>query len=77
MLAQKQKIAKKVIRRNKRLWEKERIHTIENNRDSNTKIFCERANEVNHGFKTRPTLMKKNDRSLLTENKEIASEFQF
>jgi len=76
LLAQKQRIAKKVIRRNKRLWEKERIHAIENNRNSNTKIFFEKANEVKHGFKTRPTVMKKNDGFLLTESKEIACEFK-
>lgn len=41
---QKQRIAIKVIRRNKRLWEKEHIHTIENNRNNNTNIFFKKAN---------------------------------
>ncbi|KAL4083606.1 hypothetical protein QTP88_028922 [Uroleucon formosanum] len=76
LLAQKQRDAKKVIRRNKRLWEKERIHTIENNRNNNSRIFFEKANEVKRGYQTRPTAMKKHDGSLLTESKEIACEFK-
>jgi len=76
LLAQKQKDAKKVIRRNKRLWEKERIHTIENNRNNNSRIFFEKVNEVKRGYQTRPTAMKKHDGSLLTESKEIACEFK-
>jgi hypothetical protein len=63
-LAQKHRNAKKVIRRNKRQWAKERIHTIKNNRNNNLKIFFEKANEVKYGFKARPTVMKKNDRTL-------------
>jgi len=70
------RITKKVIRRNKRLWEKERIHTIGNNRNNNSKIFFEKVNEVKHGFKTKPTVMKKKDRTLQTESKEIVCEFK-
>jgi len=44
---------------NKRLWEEERIHAIENNRNNNTKIFFEKANEVKQVFNTTPTIMKK------------------
>ncbi|XP_050426612.1 craniofacial development protein 2-like [Adelges cooleyi] len=39
LLALIQRDAKKVIRLNKRLWEKKRIQTIENDRNSHSKIF--------------------------------------
>ncbi|KAL5239233.1 hypothetical protein ACI65C_006643 [Semiaphis heraclei] len=61
LLAQKQRDAKKkTIRRNKRLWEKERIHTIENNSSNNPKIFFEKANEIKHGYQIRPTVCELN-----------------
>jgi len=76
LLAQKQRNAKKAIRRNKRSWEKERIHIKENKRNNNSKIFFEKANEIKHGYQIRPTVIKKHDGSLLMESKEIAREFK-
>ncbi|KAE9522623.1 hypothetical protein AGLY_016986 [Aphis glycines] len=76
LLALKQREVKKVIRSNKRLWEKERIQNIENNRNSHSKIFFRKANEVRHGYKPRPNVLRKSDGTLLTGNKEIACEFK-
>ncbi|VVC35179.1 Hypothetical protein CINCED_3A016756 [Cinara cedri] len=76
LLALKKREVKKVIRVNKRLWEKERIQTIKNNKNRHSKIFFEKANEVRHGYKSRPTVMRKSDGTLLTGNKEIACEFK-
>jgi len=76
LLALKQREVKKMIRVNKRLWEKERLQTIKNSRNSNSKIFFGKANEVRHGYKSRPTVMRKSDRTLLTGNKEIPCKFK-
>jgi hypothetical protein len=76
LLALTQREVKKVIRLNKRLWEKERIQNIENNRNSYPKIFFGKANEVRHGYKPKPTIMRKSDGTLQTGNKEIACEFK-
>lgn len=51
-------------------------HTIENNRNNNSKIFFEKANDIKHRYKIRPTVMKKHNGSLLTESKEIVREFK-
>lgn len=67
---------KKVIRSNKRLRGKERIQTIKNNRDNNSKIFFKKVNEVKHGYKARQTVMKRSNGTLLTQNKVIACEFK-
>jgi site-specific DNA-adenine methylase len=40
-----QREVKKVIRLNKRLWEKERIQNIESNKNSHSKFFFGKANE--------------------------------
>lgn len=50
LLAKKQRDAKKVIRRNKRLWEKERLHTIENNRN-NKEYFSKKQMKLNVDIK--------------------------
>jgi len=76
LLALKQREVKKVIRSNKRLWEKERIQNIENNRNSHSKIFFIKANEVRHGYKPIPNVMRKSNGTLLTGNKEIACKFK-
>ncbi|KAL4113249.1 hypothetical protein QTP88_016908 [Uroleucon formosanum] len=76
LLALKQREVKKVIRSNKRLWEKERIQNMENNRNSHSKIYFRKANEGRHGYKPRPNVMRKSDGTLLTGNKEITCEFK-
>lgn len=50
---------------------KNRIHIIENNRNNNSKLFFEKANDVKHGYNTRLTIMKRCDGILLTENNKI------
>lgn len=75
-MALKQREIKKVIRSNTRLWEKERIQNIENNRNSHSKIFFRKANEVRHGYKPRPNVLRKSDGTLLTGKKEIACKFK-
>jgi len=81
LLALKHREVNKVIRLNKRLWEKEHIQTIENNRNGHSKIFFGKANEVRHGYKSRPTVMRKSDGTRRvpvrrTGKKEIACEFK-
>ncbi|VVC38392.1 Hypothetical protein CINCED_3A023667 [Cinara cedri] len=44
-LALKQRKAKQVVRKNKRIWEKARIKTIGNSYKNNTKLFFEKANK--------------------------------
>ncbi|KAL4148913.1 hypothetical protein QTP88_003052 [Uroleucon formosanum] len=44
-LAIRQREAKRIIKMNKRLWEKGKVKEIEDNRKSNTRIFFEKANE--------------------------------
>ena len=61
LLALKQREVKKVIRSSKRIWEKERIQNIENNRNSHSKIFFRKANEVRHGYKPRTNVMRKSE----------------
>lgn len=50
MLAIRQREAKRIIRINKRLWEKEKVMDI--------KIFFEKANEVRKSFKDRHTMIR-------------------
>lgn len=75
-LALKQKRAKQIIRKNKRMWENTRIETIENSYKSNTKLFSEKANEVKNGFKPRSTIMKDDQGTLITDKEEVTREFK-
>lgn len=71
LLLKWQRNPNKVIKRNKSLWEK-LIYTIENHRNNNNpKIFFKKANKIKDEFKTKPTAMKKSNRTLLTKCKEI------
>ncbi|XP_050430865.1 craniofacial development protein 2-like [Adelges cooleyi] len=76
MLAYRQREAKRIIRTNKRLWEKEKVKDIEKNRKNNTRIFFEKANEVRRSFKPRHTIIRMEDGTLLTENGKIAKAFK-
>ncbi|KAL4148926.1 hypothetical protein QTP88_003064 [Uroleucon formosanum] len=74
-LAIRQREAKRIIKMNKRLWEKGKVKEIEDNRKSNTRIFFEKANEV-RSFKPRHTMIRMKDGTLLTENDKIAKAFK-
>lgn len=57
-LALKQrKAAKQIIRKNKRIWEKTKIESIENSYKNNTKLFFGKSNEVKNGIKPILTIM--------------------
>jgi hypothetical protein len=75
-LALKQRKAKQIIRKNKRMWKKARIETIENSYKNNTKLFFEKANEVKNGFKPRSTIMKDDEGTLITDKEEVTKEFK-
>lgn len=72
----KQRKAKQIIRKNKRMWEKARIETIENSSKNNTKLFFGKANEIKNEFKPRSTIMKDDEGNLITVNKEVTKEFK-
>ncbi|KAL4141595.1 hypothetical protein QTP88_004211 [Uroleucon formosanum] len=76
MVERDDKRAKQIIRKNKRMWEKTRIETIENSYKSNTKLFFEKANEVKNGFKPRSTIMKDDQGTLITDKEEVTREFK-
>jgi len=61
---------------NKRIWEKEKVKEIEDNRKNNTRIFFEKVNEVRRSFKPRHTMIRMEDGTLLTENDKIAKAFK-
>lgn len=75
-LATKQREAKCTIRRKKREWEKRRLEMIEDSYKGNTKLLFDKANEIKTGFKTRSTIMRNEDGSLITEKAEVANEFK-
>jgi|UniRef100_A0A2S2R9E9 hypothetical protein len=75
-LALKQREAKQIIRKNKRMWEKARIETIENSYKNSIKLFFGRANDIKNGFKPRSTIMKDDERNLITVRKEVTKEFK-
>jgi len=49
---------------------------IKNSYRNNTKLFFEKANEIKIGFKAKSTIIKSEDRLLITEKTEVASEFK-
>jgi len=49
---------------------------IEKNRKNNTKIFFEKTNKVRRSFKTRYTMIRMKDGTLLTEDDKIAKTFK-
>jgi len=53
MLAIRQREVKRIIRMNKRLWEKEKVNDIGKNRKNNTRMFFEKAKKVRRSFKPR------------------------
>lgn len=75
-LAIRQREAKRIIRKNKRIWEKGKVKEIEDNRKNNTRIFFEKANEVRRSFKPRYTMIRMEDGTLLTKNDKIAKAFK-
>ncbi|KAL4152688.1 hypothetical protein QTP88_000521 [Uroleucon formosanum] len=72
--AQKLREAKRIIRREKRLWEKERIKQIEDNR-TNPKLFFKQTKELKTGYNPRTEIMKEENGELVTEGEEIAKQF--
>jgi len=56
-LALKQRKAKQIIRKIKRMSEKTRIESIENSYKNNTKQFIEKANGIKNSFKPRSTII--------------------
>jgi len=76
MLAIKQRGVKRIIKMNKRLWEKEKVKDIEENRKNNTRTFFEKVNEVRRSFKLRYTMIRTEDGILLTENDKIVKAFK-
>lgn len=75
-LALKQRKTKQIIRKNKRMWKKARIKTIENSYKNNTKLFFEKANEIKNGFKPRSTIIKDDEGTLITNKEEVTKEFK-
>jgi len=72
--AQKLREAKRIIRREKRLWEKERIKQIEDNR-TNPKLFFKQTKKLKTGYNPRTEIMKEENGELVTEGEEIAKQF--
>jgi len=75
-LALKQREAKQIIKKNKRMWEEARIETIENSYKNNKKLFFGKVNEIKNGFKTRSTIMKDDEGNLITTKEEVTKELK-
>ncbi|CAI6353270.1 unnamed protein product [Macrosiphum euphorbiae] len=75
-LALQQRKAKQIINKNKRIWEKPRIETIENSYKNNTKLFFEKANEVKNGFIPRSSIMKEDKGTLVSDKEEVTKEYK-
>jgi hypothetical protein len=74
-LAQKQREMKKVIRREKREWEKQRIEEMEESyKDSNR--FLRKANEIRKPYKPKSSIIKNEYNELVTDEQAIAEEFK-
>ncbi|XP_050530203.1 uncharacterized protein LOC126899369 [Daktulosphaira vitifoliae] len=75
ILAQKQRACKQVIRREKRIWEEQKIKTIEEEY-LNSRTFFGITNELTKKRKPRTMIMKDSNNVLITEEKKIAEEFR-
>lgn len=69
--AQKLREAKRTIRREKRLWEKERIEQIEKN-STNPRLFFKQTKEQKIGYIPRTEIMRDENGTLVTYGEEIA-----
>lgn len=75
-LASKQKEAKKTIRIAKRQWQKQRIVEIKNNNKNNIKAFFEKVKSVKTGYMPKTTMIRKDDRIIITNKSKIKNEFK-
>lgn len=75
-LAIKQRNTKKIIRTEKRQWEKSYINDIETNFKSNIKVSYKKTNNLKNGYKPRTTILKEPDGTLITDKGEIAEKFR-
>jgi len=74
-LALKQREMKRVIRREKREWEKQRIEVMEKSyKDS--KMFFRKANEIRKTYKPKSAIMKNENNELITDEQSIAEKFK-
>lgn len=64
-----------ILRREKKLYMKELIATVEENR-KNSKQFFERSGRIKQGFKPQTNMMIKDNKELVTDKKEIAEMFK-
>jgi len=74
-LAQKQREMKKVIRREKREWEKQRIEVMEDSY-KDFKMFFRKANEIRKPYKPKSSIIKNEYNELITDEQAIAEEFK-
>jgi len=58
----------------KRLWEKQIITEIENNKN-NTNVFFGKMKNVKTSYRPKTTMIRKNDRAIITDKSKIANEF--
>jgi hypothetical protein len=65
-----------MFRRKKRAWENSRLEIIENSYKNNVKLFFEKANEIEVGFKAKSTIIKDGEGLLITDMKKAANEFK-
>jgi len=73
--AQKHRACKQIIRREKRIWEEQKIKTIEEEY-LNSRTFFGITNELTKKRKPRTMIMKDSNNVLITEEKKIAGEFR-
>lgn len=75
-LATKQRKTKQVIRKNKKIWEKSRTETKENNYKNNTIFFFKNANEVKNRFRPRSAMLKYEEGKLIVNNNDVIKYFK-
>jgi len=69
-LAQNQRACKQIIRREKRIWEEQKIKTIEEEY-LNSRTFFGITNELTKKRKPRTMIMKDSNNVLITEEKRL------
>lgn len=75
-MAIKQQEDKKIIRVEKRQWEKSDIQDIEKNFKRNLQISYKKTNDIKNKYKQRTAIMKESDGTLITNKRKIAEKFR-
>lgn len=75
-LAIKQRETKKIIRIEKRQWEKSYINNIEIHFKRNIKVSYKKTNNIKNGYRPRTTILKELDGTLITDKSEIVEKIR-